>query len=364
MFIDYVFKVGNKMKKVYLSSLIAALLVGCASSSEPINSSITLSATPTTYMQPSANTLLLMTKLDPTKAPSQNFDLTKWKINIPMEQGSSGKVMEISAKKLGSTTNPYSHPDWFYTDKTTGAMVFATPNKAMTTPNSKNARSELRAMLATSYDAPNNNFALTANPDASSYGAIGGELSATVSVDWVSTSGNDQKNSAFSTVIGQIHGSTNEPLKIVYRKLPGHEYGSLYWRYEINATGDNYDKRKDFYHNVLGAYDLRTGSADPIEGIKLGEVFSYDVNVKNNIMNLTFKKNIGETNEVVKTFAIDLAKGHYKGNEYDEGYANDWMYFKAGNYNQCNVGSSECTNNGITAGDYAKVSFYELTLDQ
>lgn len=359
------------MKKIYLSALVASLLVGCASNdTNEVNKDDYVTgqvANATTPLPPSANTTALITKLDPNKAPSQNFDLTKWKINIPMEDdkpGRVGKVMEISAKKLGSTTNPYTHSDWFYTDSRTGAMVFATPNKAMTTPNSKNARSELRAMLAKSYKDPKNNFTIAANPDAADYGAIGGELSATLSVDWVSTSGNADKNGAFSTVIGQIHGSKNEPLKIVYRKLPGHEYGSLYWRYEINATGDNYSKRKDIYHNVFGAYDLREGSAEPMDGIKLGEVFSYNVNVENSIMHLTFAKNIGEQGEEVKTAEIDLSKPHYRGNEYDEGYANDWMYFKAGNYNQCNVGSSECTNNGIAAGDYAKVSFYQLTLDQ
>lgn len=108
-------------------------------------------------------------------------------------------------------------------------MVFATPNKAMTTPNSKNARSELRAMLAKSYK-DQKTILLSANPKAATYGSIGGDLSATLSLGWVSTSGHDKKNGAFSTVIGQIHASKNEPLKIVYRKLPGHEYGSLYWR--------------------------------------------------------------------------------------------------------------------------------------
>jgi len=42
-----------------------------------------------------------MAKLDSTKAPSQNFDLTKWKINVPMEDDKpehAGKVMEISAQ--------------------------------------------------------------------------------------------------------------------------------------------------------------------------------------------------------------------------------------------------------------------------
>ncbi|TEW53524.1 polysaccharide lyase family 7 protein [Psychromonas sp. RZ22] len=346
------------MKKIYLSVMVAGLLAGCASNGE---------APKATAGQPTKNTIALMAKLDPTKAPAQNFDLSKWKLNIPMEDDKperAGKVMEIYVHDLSNQEKPFSNPDWFYTDKETGAMVFKTPNKAMTTPNSKNARSELRAMLATDYGDPKNNFTIASNPDAASYGAVGGELSATLSVDWVSTSGNDKKNGAFSTVIGQIHGSTNEPLKIVYRKLPGQEYGSLYWRYEINATGENRSKRKDIYHNVFGAYNLRTGSPEPTDGIKLGEVFSYDINVKNSVMNLTFVKNVGEANEVVKTFSVDLSKGKYQGNEYDEGYATDWMYFKAGNYNQCNVGSSECTNKGIAAGDYAQVSFYQLDLKQ
>lgn len=355
-----------KMKKIYLSGVIASLLMGCTGNGEDAQDANAAS------IAPSENTIALMAKLDPTKAPSQNFDLTKWKINTPKEDDKpsrAGEVMEVSAKTLSDQDNPFSDPEWFYTNTETGAMVFVTPNKAMTTPNSKNARSELRAMLgdyelATEYKNPKNNFAISANADAASYGATGGTLSATLSVDWVSTSGNDEKNGAFSTVIGQIHASDNEPLKIVYRKLPGHEYGSLVWNYELNATGDNYSKRQDIRHNVFGEYNLRTGSADPIDGIKLGEIFSYDVRIEDNIMHLTFKQNIGEENEVVKTYALDLSKGNYQGNKYDEGYANDWMYFKAGNYNQCNVGSSQCTNNGIDAGDYVQVSFYQLDLIQ
>ena len=57
-----------------------------------------------------------------------------------------GKVMEISFKELREPKNPYYHADWFYTDTKTGAMVFTAPNKAITTANSKNARTELRAM--------------------------------------------------------------------------------------------------------------------------------------------------------------------------------------------------------------------------
>ncbi|WP_413702459.1 polysaccharide lyase family 7 protein [Psychromonas sp. KJ10-10] len=86
----------------------------------------------------------------------------------------AGKVMEISKQQLNE--KPFSHPDWFYTDPKTGAMVFVTPNKAMTTPNSKNARSELRAMLAEKYNAPANNFTIASTTNASEYGSIGGQL--------------------------------------------------------------------------------------------------------------------------------------------------------------------------------------------
>tara|TARA_R110001583_G_scaffold9945_4_gene46317 strand:+ start:28179 stop:29267 length:1089 start_codon:yes stop_codon:yes gene_type:complete len=362
------------MQKIYLSGLIASLLFGCATSGTDVTASNSVAVNPMTAnpakampIALNAHTLSLTAKLDVNKAPNENFDLSNWKINLPMEDDKpdrAGKVMEISKEQLNE--KPFSHPDWFYTDAKTGAMVFVTPNKAMTTPNSKNARSELRAMLAESYNDPANNFTIASTANASEYGSIGGQLAATLSVDWVSTSGSDEKTGAFSTVIGQIHGSDNEPLKIVYRKLPGHEHGSLTWNYEINASkaSGNYKHRTDIRTNVFGHYKLLNTDSDPIDGIKLGEVFSYDVNIVGDIMNLTFKKNIGEANEVVKTFSMNLAAGKYQGQEYDEGYANDYMYFKAGNYNQCNVGSSKCTNNGFSAGDYAQVSFYQLDLNQ
>lgn len=345
------------MRTLFLGLLITVLFTGCTTTDESI---------PNTSAKLPTSTKTPMTNLDVNKAPAQNFDLTKWKLNIPMEDDKPkrrGKVMQILPEALNHHQRPYSHPEWFYTDKQTGAMVFKAPNKAMTTPNSKSARSELRAMLATGAKDPKNNFVIAAHPDASDYGAIGGRLSAILAVDWVSTSGSDRKKGAFATVVGQIHASRSEPLKIVYRKLPEHEFGSLTWNYEINASGDNYAKRKDIRHDVFGQYGLRHGDADPIDGIKLGARFSYDVRVEGNMMYLTFKKNVGNANEIKKTYALDLAKGNYKGNEYDEGYANDWMYFKAGNYNLCNVSSSKCSNNGIAAGDYAQVSFYALSIE-
>ncbi len=316
-------------------------------------------------------------QLDTQAAPSQNFDLSKWKINLPVletEGSRKGKTVEIDRYHLGDTLNPFVHSEWFYTDPQTGAMTFVAPNDAPTTPNSSNTRSELRAMLADEYGAPINNFAIETHPNAKEFGAIGGRMSATLSVDQVSTSGKYTHNGAFSVVIGQIHGSDNEPLKISYRKLPEHEYGSLVWAYELNpvpelqnAVDENGKKlRQDIRHNVWGQFDLRQGSADPVDGIKLGEVFSYDVNVEGEIMTLTFTKHPSTDKEEVKTYKVNLAQGNYQGHEVDEGYGSDWMYYKAGAYNQCNTkaSSSACEWRGMDAGDFVKVRFYQLDLEQ
>ena len=340
------------MKKIMISAAMATLFAGTAS------------AAVTDYQ------LQLQSKLDATKAPAQNFEMRKWKINLPIPDTNperKGKTMEVAAAQLNDAANPFSQPEWFYTDAKTGAMVFAAPNEAVTTPNSKNARSELRAMLNVTmpqgYKDPSTNFVVDAHKDAATYGSIGGRLSAALTVDHVSLSGNDAKRGAHSVVVGQIHGSKNEPLKIYYRKLPNHDKGSLFWSYEINPEVKK--NRFDIYHDVFGTSDLSKADKNPRAGIELGELFSYDVNIIDNIMNLTFTKNPGEANEEVVTYKVNLAEPN-AASDLDRSYAQDWMYFKAGAYNQCNikVTSSGCTNNGIEAGDYAKVSFYKLNLIQ
>lgn len=355
----------KSMKTLFLAAIVASVVTGCASdnTANPSSSVAQLASEKSVKVISTDYQRALSQKLDVTKAPSENFDLSNWKINLPYpddKPGRKGKTMELS-KELLNQQPAFSNPDWFFTDSNTGAMVFRVPNQAVTTPNSKNARSELRAMLATGYNDPDNNFAVASHDNASEYGSIGGELSAVLSVDWVSTSGNDAKSGAHAVVIGQIHGSNNEPLKIVYRKLPNHEYGSLSWNYETNPA--NKADRTDIKHDIFGHNKLSKSDNAPEDGIRLGEVFSYNVNVDGNVMHLTFKKNIGEANEVVKKYDIDLSQP-YPGYSKDTSYAQDWMYFKAGAYNQCNTGSSQCTNNGIEAGDYTQVSFYKLTLDQ
>jgi poly(beta-D-mannuronate) lyase len=315
----------------------------------------------------------LSSSLDVSKTPSGNFNLWSFMINIPEEDYKperKGKVLEVDERDLNSG---YTHSQWFFTDPKTGAMVFRAPNKAMTTPNSSNVRSELHTMLRRgdfriNEKQPKNNFVLTNHENPNLYGAVGGKLSATLAVDWVSTSGDDNKFPAHSVVIGQIHGlGKMEPLKIFYRKLPNHTHGSLFWNYEIRPANQN--DRYDIPNDVWGSHTLTKTSSDPKDGIQLGELISYSIEVEGTQMKLSFTKALGTPEEQTKTFVQDLGKG-LAGHPLDRGYADDALHLKAGAYNQCNVGTQNpiwgpgCSNNGIDAGDYAQVSFYRLDLQQ
>jgi len=81
-------------------------------------------------------------KLDPTLAPSENFDLTSFKLTIPTDEDTNGKSDNISEKKL----NKGYQSEYFYTAKD-GGMVFKCPSHGTTTPNSNYVRVELREML-------------------------------------------------------------------------------------------------------------------------------------------------------------------------------------------------------------------------
>lgn len=315
----------------------------------------------------------LSSALDISKPPSENFNLWSFMINIPEPDHKperAGKVLEVDEKELNAG---YTHPTWFFTDPVTGAMVFRAPNKAITTPNSSNVRSELHAMLRRgdiriNEKQPKNNFVLTNHPNPNKYGAVGGKLSATLAVDWVSTSGDDTKFPAYSVVIGQIHGlGKTEPLKLFYRKLPNHQHGSLFWNYEIRPADQS--KRYDISNDIWGSHQLTKSSKDPVDGIELGEIISYIIDVKGTIMTLTLTKAIGTEAEKTRVFTHDLGKG-LEGHPLDRGYSDDAMHLKAGAYNQCNMSTENpiwgpgCSNNGLDAGDYAQVSFYRLDLQQ
>ena len=108
-------------------------------------------------------------------------------------------------------------------------------------------------------------------------------MTGTLKVMHVSTSADARFSPSFSTIVGQIHsseGHENEPLKIFYKKFPGHTKGSVSWNYEINTAGDN-SGRWDFNTAVWGDDWSVVGQSrtdyppEPADGIELGEEFSY-----------------------------------------------------------------------------------------
>jgi len=261
----------------------------------------------------------------------------------------------------------YEHKDFFYVsnDGKTDWVVYKTPNSGVTSRTSNNTRTELGQLQ---HWVPE----------------TGGRLTGTLKVMHVSTSGDARAPSAYSVVVGQIHsdeGHENEPLKIFYKKFPGQSKGSVFWNYEINTEGDN-SKRWDFSTAVWGGDMSVIGSSstsypeEPKNGIKLGEEFSYEINVHKGIMYLTFTS---EGHETIK-FTKDLLKSEFTtytnipqqvltlyasrdrdGTERENAYAGEIQYFKQGAYNQANGKSTGSeTYDGDIAKQYANGSYTEV----
>ncbi|MDW3192773.1 MAG: polysaccharide lyase family 7 protein [Cytophagales bacterium] len=277
----------------------------------------------------------------------------------------------------------FNHQDFFYTTKQSYGnwVVFKAPNSGDTHGTSNNTRTELaqRKKWLPTTDA---------------------KLTATLKVMQVSATGDASVAASYSVVVGQIHsadGHENEPLKIFYKKFPGHTKGSVFWHYEINTAGEDNSGRWDFSTAVWGddfsvvGEDGDTYPDEPEEGIELGEEFSYEVEVKDGLMHLTFKSQGHET----KTFTKNLIKSVYTaaadipnqtrdlflsigqdGLERSNAYAEEGLFFKLGAYNQTNGKSPDvnplwCSAADIYGGDirkqyetgnYAEVWFKEATI--
>jgi len=263
----------------------------------------------------------------------------------------------------------YANKDFFYVenDGKTDWVVYKTPNSGITSKTSSNTRTELHEKKEWTAET-------------------GGNLKGTLKVTHVSTSGDARVAASYSVVVGQIHsgeGHKNEPLKIYYKKFPGHTKGSVFWNYEINTVGDTKEDNKgrwDFSSAVWGDDMFTVGKTpttypeEPKGGIALGEEFSYEVNVFKGIMTLTFKSKGHET----KTFTKNLLKSDFakesdipqqirdnffpigqKGTEKPEAYKGELNFFKQGAYNQTNGKDPKknmvwATGSEIYGGDIAK----------
>ena len=277
----------------------------------------------------------------------------------------------------------YVQKDFFYTvkDGSQEWVVYKAPNAGSTHGTSNNTRTELAQSKKWS-----------AMTDA--------KLTGTLKVMNVSATGDARVAASYSVVVGQIHsadGHENEPLKIFYKKFPGHTKGSVFWHYEINTAGKDNSKRWDYSTAVWG-HDFsvvgETATTYPLEpenGIALDEEFSYEILVEEGIMTLSFMSKGHET----KTFSKNLIKSDFAkstdipqqvrnlffpigqdGVERANAYAEEGLFFKQGAYNQTNGKSPEVNMNWCSGaethdgdiqkqyadGNYAEVWFKNATV--
>ena len=305
-------------------SLCTALIYGCSTGKSSVSNN---ESTTTSY------------NLNPNLTPSENFDLSHWKITL--SSGEEKSVEEIN--------NGFTLDNQFYTDSKDGGMVFKNyPKGAGTTVNSTYSRVELREMLRGENSSVNtkginsNNWVFSSSTleNKEKAGAVGGILKATLKINRVTeTSGSPDQVGRI--IIGQIHASDDEPIRLYYHKQPDHRKGAIYFAHEPR-------NRPDIYKNMLGNYvgekgstaGKYNGSSSPSNGIALNEEFSYRIEVKDNLLKVDLYNESGKN---ISSREIDMSTS---------GFANDWLYFKAGIYS--------ANKKVLSSSDYEQATFYKL----
>lgn len=279
------------------------------------------------------------TGLSPDLSPGGNFDLLGWNLSVPTDKDNSGTSDTISELDLAKG---YKDERFFYTADD-GGMVFKCPVKGFkTSTNTSFTRVELREMLRRgdtsiktklSNGTPNkNNWVFSSAPRIaqSLAGGVDGVLEATLAVNHVTTTGS--RNEVGRVIIGQIHAKDDEPIRLYYRKLPENTHGSIY------AAHERINEPDDVYYEMIGT---RSRSApNPDNGFELNEKFSYKIDAQGNFLYVT----ISQDGIVRAETTIDMT-----GSGYD--VADEYMYFKAGVYNQNKTGDAD---------DYVQATFYRL----
>jgi hypothetical protein len=268
----------------------------------------------------------------PGNKPGQNFDLTTWYLSLPFDHDFDGKPDNVYEPYLAQG---FEHPEHFFT-ATDGGLTFKSFIKGIrTSNNTKFVRTEMREMLRAgdmtipSKGVNKNNWVFSSAPvaDQIAAGGVDGIMNATLKIDHTTTTGEPGEVGRF--IIGQIHDEDDEPIRLYYRKLPDREMGTVYFAHENTNEGS------DNFFDLVGGMN---GITD--DGIKLGEVFSYQIKVVGNTMTVTVMRE-GKPDAVQ---VVDMSKSGY-----DVG--GKYMYFKAGVYNQNRSGDQE---------DYVQATFYKI----
>ncbi|MBB3019114.1 Ca2+-binding RTX toxin-like protein [Microvirga lupini] len=235
--------------------------------------------------------------LNPSVAPGGNFDLSNWKITLPVDSsgGFSGSAMEV--KSLST----YQHSKYFYT-AADGAMTFVAPVDGATTSGSSYARSELREMNGTANAAWNL--------------STGGFMSATLEVDAAPI----RDGMGGRIIVGQIHGQDDELVRLYW------ENGKLY--FANDHAGSSNAETKFYFVNASGQQP----------DVSLDERFSYTINAKGSTLEVTIFAD-GQIYKSVSTI--------------NSQWQSDTFYFKAGAY----LGANETNGTGYGQTSFYALSF-------
>ena len=234
--------------------------------------------------------------LNASLTPSGNFNLSNWKITLPVD--ASGTITG-TAVEVTNLSN-YSRNPFFYTGSD-GAMVFRAAVDGATTSGSSYARSELREMNGTARAAWNL--------------STGGVMTATLEVDAVPTRFDGTMG---KVVVGQIHGQNDELVRLYW------DAGKMY--FANDQSGSDNAEHKFYFTNAAGQQP----------DVSLNEKFSYVIDAKGSSLEVTVYADGDVYKSVTPINSV---------------WQSDILYFKAGTY----LGVNETQGTG-----YGQTSFYDL----
>lgn len=263
------------------------------------------------------------------------FELIDWYLGLPVDEDGDGKADSISEARLAGG---WTDPRFFFPSEDGGLSFRAPVRGAKTSANTNYVRTELREMLRrgntkfkTASPGKNNWVLSSAAPRyRKRAGGVDGELHAQLAINHVTTTG--APNEVGRVIIGQIHGKDDEPVRLYYRKLPHHSKGTLYFAHEVKGQAE------DIYVPLIG--DRANSAPEPANGIALNERFGYTIVARGNDLEVTILK-AGKP--------IARKRMNMEGSGYSDKH--EFLYFKAGVYNQNKTGDNE---------DYVQATFYEL----
>ena len=245
--------------------------------------------------------------LSTTVAPSVNFDLANWSLET------DGVIVE--------TAGLVDYKDGaFFTDTDNGGMVFTNCTDGV---GSAELRYMIDPTLLEDYEVPSNNFYIsTSSSDTlAQAGAEGGSLKATVTIDSVTENASNCETSG-SVIIAQVNSSENTMLSLYYHKLPNHDLGSLYFIHQPNCGDTQWVNLVGTLVSTSG-YDNVCEASQPLNGIGLGDAFTYHIRVLNEslIVSVTWGEGQLTSQGLSATKNIDIANSCYE---------DDYLYFTAG----------------------------------